>query len=529
MSVSENKVPTERAGATYNIPAGTRFPIIITNTSGVVSPPLHTQLLAFTSPTAGASNTTFLHTTGGDWNGGWRSISFRFSTSAFTFPSAGCAFLQFGPLPEAAMINTSFNFTAISVTSMTVNIAPSITDTGASTGDFVITSSQETTIPSTLSFPFDATRAPTPIIPAPPVGGYPGYDIFIILGQSNAQGRGTRNTGSSLYGAIETYPNGITASAASIGTDDPWTSIKMLKNNGTIVNAQHPISFIKGYYNQADVEYKTFSGANPNSSANCNEVGFGLSFAKYYQQNYSSKSNPNVLIINCSYGGTSVLRTTSPLNWGILSHTYNNSGNVTNYSLVQLAIEKINSAALQINASSRVKAILWHQGEADAAAIAGLTPPLTPFATYASMLNTSLTAIRTAISTTFGSNSSNVPILVGGLCFDTFRNRITGSVTTTSSLYTMNNNLSTLPTIISNCKFVRTDSWGAGSQYPTYLEGDNSTTTTRDPITGVTTVTYDPPPAGVANYGQGNNTGKIHFSATSQRELGRRFYTVFST
>ena len=527
MSVSKNKVPTEKAG-TYNIPAGTRFPIIITNRSGVVSTPIHTQLLAFTSPTAGASNTIFLHSSAADWNGGWKGFSFRFSTTGFTFPSAGCGFLQFGPLPEAAMINTSFNFTAISVTSTTISIAPSIADTAGSTGDVVITSSGADTNPTRLGFPFDATGAPTPIIAPPPVGGYPGYDIFIIVGQSNAQGSGTRNTGSSLYGAIETYPNGITASAASIGTDDPWTSIKMLKNDGTIVNAQHPISCIMGYYNQADVARKTFSAASPNSSSNCNKVGFGLSFAKYYQQNYNSKSNANILIINCSYGGTSVTRTTSYFNWGILSHTYNSSGNVTNYSLVQLAIEKINSAALQIGASSRVKAILWHQGESDAASIAGLTPPLIPFATYASMLNTSLTTIRSAISTTF-SNSTNVPILVGGLCFDTFRNRITGSVNTTSSLYTMNNNLSTLPNTISNCKFVRTDPWGGSSPYTTYLEGDNSTTTTIDPITGVTTVTFDPPAAGVSNYGQGNNTGKIHFSATSQRELGRRFYTAFST
>lgn len=118
-SVRENRVPTERSGLTYSIPAGTRFPIKIFSkfpTAGITPYPIiYTHNLAFTSPGAPGS-TTYLHGSSTDWNGDWKKISFTFIVPASTtFASGPYAYMQFGPLPKTGMIDTSFNFTEITI------------------------------------------------------------------------------------------------------------------------------------------------------------------------------------------------------------------------------------------------------------------------------------------------------------------------------------------------------------------------------------------------------------------------------
>lgn len=381
------------------------------------------------------------------------------------------------------------------------------------------------------------------------------YDIFIILGQSNSIGRGTRNTGvnENRYGSIVTNftLTGVTNSAADANTDNPWSNIFTLANTRRIIPAFFSMPGLDGY-NRSGAQ----SSANPvlygqvptgmgqqgigtsagTSYANPNKVGFGLTFAKKYLLGLSPsvRATTKVLIIGCGHGGgASVMDTTnSTFNWGRLEDYRDTSVNppVTRYSLIAAAKSKISSARPLIGSGSRVKGILWHQGETDAP---NLYSGSVTIANYLSKLKTTLTNIRTECSNTYPGNAGLIPIMVGELCYEMYRNRNTGENINDAygnAWRNMNTNvISQIPTHpthkIPYCKVVKAGpapAVGTIPAYSNYLESDSA----------IRSNTYMPASERNKYYSRDTvnlSDKQLHFSTQGYRELGVRYYNTFKT
>lgn len=133
------------------------------------------------------------------------------------------------------------------------------------------------------------------------------YDIIIIAGQSNTHG-GTR---------------------LDIFKDKPEKNIFQLGRfslyNYTIIKAQEPLH---------------------HHTASHHRIGFGLTFAKLYKKLEQPNKSP-ILIIPCGFGGTSL-----------------KNGWVINGDLYQDMIDRY-LFIVDKYPNSKLKALLWHQGEAD--------------------------------------------------------------------------------------------------------------------------------------------------------------------
>ena len=176
-------------------------------------------------------------------------------------------------------------------------------------------------------------------------------------------------------------------------------------------------------------------------------------------------------------------------------------------SLYQWTLSKITAAATHVHANSKVLGVLWHQGEGDADPCGR--------SQYRFYVNELFTQLRSDIKRIFPNSLSNVPILMGGLCPDGYRSNRGPTATTDTSrnMYLMNILMRDTITnrahanYIANTYYVSTDPI-AGSPFTNYLEGDS----TKDASGNVIT----------------ENHGSIHFSATSQREFGKRYYYIFN-
>ena len=307
------------------------------------------------------------------------------------------------------------------------------------------------------------------------------YDIFIIAGQSNAVGTGTRNAG---------MPNYFGADLLNIEDDKINPNIKMFHSTQNIIPAEPRIQ------HQSSGDIKSFNPKDFNASR---KVGFGLTFAKEYYKSTGKK----VLLVGCGYIGTGFNGASSinPYWWqpqdGTTIYTdTKKSGPVT--SLYQLMKKKIEAVSKSVSPNSRICGILWHQGESDV---------LTDTNKYKNDIRTLFTNLRNYTKTLFRT-SINIPVLIGGLCPDTYRNRILKKIDKNSNYYKMTRFLefSVVPSIL-NSRFVPAEPI-LNSKYTNFLEGDSLMNSNGEEIT--------------------KNTGNIHFSATSQREFGKRYHYIFS-
>lgn len=133
------------------------------------------------------------------------------------------------------------------------------------------------------------------------------FDIFIIAGQSNT------NSGKGFDFKIDQPDSNI----LQLGRNYPY--------NYLIIPAKEPIQ---------------------HHTSNKSQIGFGLTFAKLYNKELNS-NRKNILIIPCGYGGTSLKE-----DWVFDGFLYTDM------------IERVQQTLLK-HPKSTVKAILWHQGEAD--------------------------------------------------------------------------------------------------------------------------------------------------------------------
>jgi hypothetical protein len=324
------------------------------------------------------------------------------------------------------------------------------------------------------------------------------YDIVIIAGQSNAVGFGTRNHSSK------------TKFGATSSEDLPDSNIKMYCKDGNIRNAVHPFDHL---YDWNSKKYRApISGSS--SSDNCNEVGFGLTFSKEYLKS-AKKVNSKVLLVGCAYGGTSFSkpqrlnssngiwwRTTDDPNY--LFTDTNIRGSVR--SLYLWTKEKITNMKAKVGPNSKVVAILWHQGEGDTDFC---MTNRTNKNLYISYINTLFASLRTDIRTLFP-NSTSVPILLGGLSPELIRKRDKnhsfrpGMNSTSGMTYFIQN--SVVPSI-QNAYFVPSDPI-PNSKFTDYLEGDNEVNSAGDTTK--------------------ENRSHVHFSASSQREFGKRYAYILN-
>lgn len=341
------------------------------------------------------------------------------------------------------------------------------------------------------------------------------YDIIITAGQSNSVGFGRRNhTTNNKYGAISQE-------------DLPDPNIDLYCKNRTIRTAQHPVDSLYGW-NSRDCKVPKTGPTVGNSVDNCNAVGYSLQFAKEYIKS-NKKINSKALIVGCGFGGTGFINPASnnPYWWRPADSTTHNyvddNGNpqrdshgniVTNRrvsSLYLMTKTKLTEMKATVNPNSRVVAILWHQGESDATECATNEQNRLAYIQY---INRLFSDLRNDIRTLFP-NSTNVPVLIGGMCPDTYRNRITRIERPTSTTKIMTEFIKNrvVPSI-TNCKFVSAEPMEPLSRFNRYLEG-NSNMNAEGRVTDMKDGKI--------------NDDNVHFSATSLREFGKRYFSVFNT
>ena len=144
------------------------------------------------------------------------------------------------------------------------------------------------------------------------------YDIIIVAGQSNAEGSG--------FGPV----GDIGAKQPAFQPDD---RIQMMPCKANLL----------GGYGIQKVAEKV--GSDGRVIGN-----FGLSFAREYIESGRLAEGRKVLILQAAVGGTGF----SDRHWGPQDDHYNN-------------MLKMIGTALALNPENEIKALLWHQGETDAA------------------------------------------------------------------------------------------------------------------------------------------------------------------
>ena len=323
------------------------------------------------------------------------------------------------------------------------------------------------------------------------------------MGQSNSNGAGSRNVGSNstMYGARTT----------SIPDDRIDDDIKMFDthDNNKIKPAQHPISTLPTY-----VRFKSGASDGSTDKRNCNSVGFGLTFAKKYKSYDRKTPGAKIMIASCGYGGTGfgIPSKSRPYWWNVNDQTVtfrNDDLTIIERgvakSLYLITKDKLNKLKKNIHPNSKVVAILWHQGENDI----GMSFQQIQNNPYITAINNLFRTLRTDIKVMFPRSSNNVPILLGGLCPDTYKND-NGTYQNEND-----NGFKRMTTFIKdhvvpsipNAHFVSAEPIRYSS-YTRYLEGDKG-------ISGPDQTVND-------------NNHTIHFSADSLREFGKRYYSVFS-
>lgn len=164
-----------------------------------------------------------------------------------------------------------------------------------------------------------------------------GYDIFLIIGQSNASGSGLP-----VLTTVYDTPHPRVKQYACSGT-----------YNGTIMQGLDPTENVP---------------ADPSEG-----VGFAMQFGREWAKR--TPSNREVLIIPAAVGGTALVG--GP--WAVGGAHYNT------------AVAAANAAVAAAGPNSRVVAMLWAQGEGDA--VANRTQ-----SQYAAALDAMITGLRTAIT-----------------------------------------------------------------------------------------------------------------------------------
>jgi len=321
------------------------------------------------------------------------------------------------------------------------------------------------------------------------------YDIIIVAGQSNAIGSGVRNVCDST--SLPDCPR-----------------VDLRKNS----SSNRAITNIPNRYDSTNPRIKQFSSENDPSASNSNKiidmseplqhfnyrniasVSFAFSFAKEYlaRNNIGSRQ---VLIVGCAWSGASMFPSGSVF-WRkpVAEDSIANSL----YSKTVQRLQNVKNQLAPTN-NSKVVAFLWHQGETNTTYSVSSESNKN---NYKSALKDSLIGMRTNIIPIFRNSNSgyNFPILLGGLSYDKQFNRITGARTDSENRQEMSQIISEVSRDIPKSAFVSSDTISSGG-FNRRLEG-NSVMDSNGQIVGT--------------------DDNSHFSATANREFGKRYYFYYN-
>ena len=367
--------------------------------------------------------------------------------------------------------------------------------------------------------------APRPAPRPAPILDTTEYDIVIVAGQSNAIGRGTRNVCDNA--SLRNCATGVNLNRDSLDvgiiTRIPgYDSVD--GNKVKMFTCEYDDPYHNGFSNRASLmaHLKKIVPMTMNEPLdhfvheNENQVSFASSFANEYIGRISMSSR-KLLIVGCAASATSID------DW--IKDTPDDVDAYHDRTVKRLQDVK---NLLSPTNNSKVVAILWHQGESNVNATLsnGETIPESRVAMihkrkneFKFKLKRLLSQMRTDIMGIFRNNNSNYkfPILIGGLSYEIEFNRATGNrYSTLSSDRDRIGDFCTLMSEISN----PTDRF--------YLE--KSAFVSTDPLT-VGGPTYDFTRRLQSNgtVSGGNTIGDIiHFSASSMREFGKRYFYYFN-
>ena len=271
---------------------------------------------------------------------------------------------------------------------------------------------------------------------------FEGFDIIVIVGQSNAVGSGLDGPPDKIPFTVSSADGFTPINGDSTKFDlisDPKTSALYTNDiNDTSENLIATYNIV-GVPNtptrSSDILFDPFDPI-ANSSIR-RGTGFGLSFAREYIRNNKLKANRRVLVVGCAYSGTGFYidskDETKDFYWN-----YENDETIEKIvkekrytSLYKLAIRRIYEAhmsSLLLNKTSKNKivAMLWHQGEQNDGttqidmSITDYTNNTTRVDKYKNNVVELLTNLRrNAMNIILDTNRAptNVPICMGGLLF----------------------------------------------------------------------------------------------------------------
>lgn len=255
----------------------------------------------------------------------------------------------------------------------------------------------------------------------------PGYDIVVVLGQSNGVGMtGAGNVDLRydyldedilMLGSQTTAANTGTYTHTTPMTNQGWTAATINQNgttinlNGRVVVSSDPVHHASPWnYLSAGVGADKSNG----TAANINEgVGFVRSFCRHYKR-FALGRNRKIIIVGCavpgsgfSSSGTLTLSdgSTANFNW-LATGTNNLFTNAVKRIKIAMAYDPVKNPTPNlagtdvVNPNSKCVAFLWHQGETDAS---------TAQSTYLGYLQGVVDGLRG-----IGSYAATTPFICGG-------------------------------------------------------------------------------------------------------------------
>lgn len=345
------------------------------------------------------------------------------------------------------------------------------------------------------------------------------YDIVIVAGQSNAMASGLRNVCDSraLEGCLSIDPRknstreGIITDIAGYDFID-GNKVKMFTCEPSDTSTQ-----VATHFKKIVAMTEPLDQFQHDSDS---RVSFASSFANEYVRTISMGSR-KLLIVGCAWSASSID------DW----IKNNPSDTDAHHDRTVKRLQDVKNLLSSTN-NSKVVAILWHQGESN------INATLSNFNTipesrdaminkrknqFKFKLQRLLSQMRSDIMGIFRNNNSNYrfPILIGGLSYEIESNRITGAKYTVIPNKDRIRDFSILMSEISKptdrfylekSAFVSTDTLRVGG--PTYnfnrkLEANIYLDSAGRQIPG-------------------KDNDRIHFSASSMREFGKRYFYYFN-
>ena len=322
-----------------------------------------------------------------------------------------------------------------------------------------------------------------------------------LEGCTTSADRIRNNNNSTRFGAITNIPDNYESTNPKIKQFSSENAA-VVANRNKIIDMSEPLQ----HFHNASSRY----------------VSFAFHFAKEYLARTSMGSR-EVLIVGCAWPGASMIPSAIPDMEGEPRKFYRKpiAGDNLTVSLYNRTVQRLRNVKNQLAPSnnSRVVAFLWHQGETDMSITVCPSCTNANKINYKSALKESLTGMRTEIMSIFNNSNSgyNFPILLGGFPLDKDINRITGAVNPLGTSRAMSEVVSQVsnpgdPYFIQKSAFVPTISLpavgGPTYNFSRHLEGNS----TMDPAGRI--------------IGADDNT---HFSATANREFGKRYFHYYNT